>query len=314
MIYIFSAARSGSTWLGKIFDSHPDVLYLHEPELVDRGLDVLPFWFEHAPTSAQIESAKRYLAKLMATRSPRTTGTRPFFRKRYRSAGAEKLRRALIYAAKGSERAGFARYSDRFRVPDLCDRGRPAATVIKSVSALGRAEALIEAGKGNMRPVLLIRHPCGYIGSMLRGEDIEGFTSFHALGRLLDTRSAKRLGVDAGALQSADHVEMLAWNWLLSNAEAYGPVQGEGGETVVYEALTSDAKGHTRALFDRLRLNCMPETDAFLDQSAAKEGGYYSVYRDPQEAAGRWRKELGPDVVDKVQAIVTRDAIGRLFF
>src|SRR6185436_13395042 len=106
--------------------------------------------------------------------------------------------------------------------------------------------------------------------------------------------------VGAGALQSAGHVEMLAWNWLLSNAEAYDPIQAAGGDIVVYEALTSNAKGVTRSLFDRLGLPWAPETDAFLEQSAAKEGGYYSVYRDPAEAAGRWRKELGPEVVDKV--------------
>jgi hypothetical protein len=314
MIFIFSAARSGSTWLGKIFDSHPDILYLHEPEIVDRGLDILPFWFEAEPEPAQTEAARTYLARLIAIRSPRTTGTRPFFTKRYRSRGAEQLRRALIYAAKGSERVGFARYSDRLRIPDLVNHGSSPTQVIKSVSALGRAEVLIEAGRGTMRPVLLIRHPCGYLGSMLRGEEIEGFTSFHALGRLLNTRSAKRLDVNPAALQSADRVEMLAWNWLLSNAEAYPAVRAAGGDTVVYEKLTADPQRETRALFDHVGLNWAPETGAFLQQSAAKEGGYYSVYRDPAEAAGRWRKELGQDVVDKVQAIVTRDPIGQLFF
>src|ERR1700712_4231116 len=46
MIFIFSSPRSGSTWLAKAFDSHPDTLYLHEPDIVDRGSDLLPHWFD----------------------------------------------------------------------------------------------------------------------------------------------------------------------------------------------------------------------------------------------------------------------------
>ena len=34
MIMIFGSARSGTTWLGKIFNSHPDLFYLHEPDSI----------------------------------------------------------------------------------------------------------------------------------------------------------------------------------------------------------------------------------------------------------------------------------------
>lgn len=36
LLLLLSAPRSGSTWLGKIFDSHPDILYKHEPDTVLR--------------------------------------------------------------------------------------------------------------------------------------------------------------------------------------------------------------------------------------------------------------------------------------
>src|SRR5262249_20243553 len=152
MIHIFSAARSGSTWLGKIFDSRPDVLYLHEPEIADRGLGLLPFWFENAPTPEQVEAGRRYFPRLIRARSARATGTRPFFAKSYRKPLNEYARRGLIYLAKGSERVGLARFSDRIYIPDLA-YAPPPVIVAKSVSALGRAEVLIKASDGAMKPI-----------------------------------------------------------------------------------------------------------------------------------------------------------------
>ena len=32
LILLFGQPRSGTTWIGKIFDSHPDTLYRHEPD------------------------------------------------------------------------------------------------------------------------------------------------------------------------------------------------------------------------------------------------------------------------------------------
>ena len=41
---VFGLPRSGTTWLGKIFDSHPMTLYRHEPDSVERisGVPLLP--------------------------------------------------------------------------------------------------------------------------------------------------------------------------------------------------------------------------------------------------------------------------------
>ena len=39
-ILLFGMPRSGTTWLGKIFDSHPLVLYRHEPDTWQRLTDV----------------------------------------------------------------------------------------------------------------------------------------------------------------------------------------------------------------------------------------------------------------------------------
>ena len=34
MLFIVGMTRGGNTWLGKIFDAHPDVFYRHEPDSI----------------------------------------------------------------------------------------------------------------------------------------------------------------------------------------------------------------------------------------------------------------------------------------
>ena len=310
--FIMSSARSGSTWLGKVFDSHPDVMYLHEPDIVDRGLDLLPIWFADKPNAMQLEGARSYLHRLVTARSLRATGTRPHFRKRYRDGVKDAARSGLIYLAKGLERAGLDRYAPHVSIPDLSDRGRPARSVIKSVSALGRAEAFIKAANGALHPILLVRHPCGYISSQLRGMALGLMESDPLPGALLETRAARRLGVRELVLAATDEVEKMTWNWLLTNAEAFAAIRALGGTTVVYESLAQDALSQVKVLFDAVDLGWAPETEAFLRRSAESEGSYYSVFRDPEKSANRWRAELGEDVVARITAIASRDPVGEL--
>ena len=314
MICIFSLGRSGSTWLAKIFDSHPDVFYLHEPDISDRGLDLLPYWFGGDPTEEQVEAAKTYLARLESVRTPRSAGSLPLFRKHYRSLGAERVRRTIIFAAKGAERATSRELMKSFRIPDLTDRGRPKHVVMKLVTGLGRAEILIRAAAGRIKPVHLIRHPCGYVNSVLRGVDIGALHKLPPLGRLLDTRSAKRLGAKPSEIDVLSDVEQLAWNWLLSNAEAVAAVDAADGDSVIYDELARDPTRIMRNLFERTGIDWVPQVDAFLRETSTREGGYFSVYRRRVEATNHWRSQLNEDVIAKVRAIVTRDPVGQIFF
>ena len=65
ILLLLGAPRSGTTWLGKIFDSHPDVLYRHEPDTLDRGGD-LPKMVPVADIPAWSAEARAYLLRLAA--------------------------------------------------------------------------------------------------------------------------------------------------------------------------------------------------------------------------------------------------------
>lgn len=311
MIFIFGSPRSGSTWLGKIFDSHPDLLYLHEPDIPDRGADLLPHWFEREPTLEQIENARLYLSRLTSARHPRTIGIRPFFRKNYRGLIAERARLALIFGTKISERAGLSNFMNRLDIPDIAKRGAPPQIVLKSVSALGRSQAFLSADR-SIRPVLVIRHPCAFVSSMLRGKQVGGMGTSSGLGRLGQTRAAMRLEFEA--LDTADEVTALAWAWLLSNAEAYPAIEAAGGAILNYDELARDPARHAKDLFARLSLGWPDATATFLARSQQTQGDYYSVFRDSSKASERWRDELEPNAIEKIREIVGRDPLGAQFF
>lgn len=313
MIFIFSGARSGSTWLGKILDSHPDTLYLHEPDISDRGTDLLPFWFEDEPTAEETTRARKYLKRLCAQRDLRTVGTRPLFQKSYRSSTLNKARTGLVYLSKGFERV-LTPMGKKITVPDLSPSAAWPRLVVKSVSALGRSEALIRGSGGAMQPVLLLRNPCGVVRSFLQGMRIGAMQPVPAMGSALETRAARQIKACGTEIQDADVAETLAWNWVLSNAEAHAAVTKAGGITLNYETLAQDPEGVSKKLFRELGLAWSEETSAFLAKSAQDDDSYYSVSRDAEKASNRWKTELDPELISRIGEIVCRHPIGRQYF
>ncbi|HWU55579.1 MAG TPA: sulfotransferase [Rhizomicrobium sp.] len=312
MIFIFSSARSGSTWVAKAFDSHPDTLYLHEPDIVDRGSDLLPHWFDGDASGCE-ERARQYLSRLAQNRNLRTVGTRPIFRKTYRSDIAWKIRIGLIYAGKGLERAGLTAMAERIEIPDMARAGFTPRLVVKSVSALGRIEALVKSAVP-MSPILLLRNPCAFVQSYLRGNRMGVMRAPGRMGRLLQTRSARRLNVDAALDKTEDPVERLAWEWLLANCEANDAIAQAGGIVVKYEDVAASPEKELRSLFSRLGLDWPDSTTQFLQTSSAGEGSYYSLTRDPLVAISRWKQEMPQAHIEKVQDIVSRAPVGRQYF
>jgi len=90
--------RSGTTWLGKIFDSHPDVLYRHEPDSWIK-LDKLGLYEEIDQVDKYRNYLRNYIDRLKAINLPQVTTKRPIFKKRYSSPLRFQCYRASIYAS-----------------------------------------------------------------------------------------------------------------------------------------------------------------------------------------------------------------------
>ena len=306
LICIFSSPRSGSTWLAKILDSRPDVLYLHEPDIEDRGQDLLPFWFSGGPVGEELTRARAYLQRLIAQRTLRTLGARPFFPKAYRPAAAEWRWRAAVTTAKAVQNLGWIRDPS---VKDLMTAGEPQVTLLKMVSALGRASRLIPSMPG-MQPILLIRNPLSYAASRLRGYQNGLMDLPHATASLADTESGRELGLTPELLDQSTAVERIAWDWLVANSEALKAVLAHGGVVLSYDRLAQHPMEGARNLFAQIGLDFSRQTARFIEQSANRNGSYYSVFRSTRHSP----PHDAINSIDRVaiQAIVCRGPLGRM--
>lgn len=314
-ICILGLPRSGTTWLGKIFDSHPGTLYRHEPDS-GAALQEVPVG---VPPEADPVSARRmneFLASLSQQRSLKVCGKLPLFDKHYLPGWRGQVHRASVYSAKLA--------ASWLELPvlepiDTCRRSpRP---VWKSIESTGRAGLVAHADPA-ARVILLVRHPCGQIDSTLRGEAARQFTDdcpsaddWGIFERLLETPQAQRRGLRLENLREKSPIERLAWRWLLFNEKAMEELHGlPNARVVCYESLCARPEAMTRDLFRFAGLEWEPVVESFLASSSkGDDGRYYSVNRDPLVAASGWRSRLDARTVETIRMVVAESAPGQLF-
>jgi hypothetical protein len=105
-ILILGSPRSGTTWLAKIFDSHPDILYRHEPD-------------ELTPPTPGLNPTEQLRAWLRQ-RGKSVAAKRPYFRKSWRPATLDHTRVVIAATLALAHRLPvLSRSAERVGIPDL---------------------------------------------------------------------------------------------------------------------------------------------------------------------------------------------------
>lgn len=319
MIFIFGAPRSGTSWLGKILDSHPNTLYRAEPDKELRNTDI-PFLCTEQDIVAHREATARYAEVLMNVHNSNALGSPPYLRKAYHSDVQFALRQTTIYAVKSLGRIkGLSGPLGNLNVPDFADYSSNATIepVIKSVGSLGRVGLYLSA-LPDAKIIVIVRHPCGHIASVVSGQKLRKLPQSMALGGIGETEPAQRRGMDQQTLESLPIVEQLAWRWLVLNEMAMQQAAGNDNVMILkYEDLCAEPEKVTREIFAFSGLDWSPQTEDFVSESTAsrnKNGtGYFSINRDPLVAAMKWKEQMAQEDIASIRGVVTESLPGKLF-
>ncbi len=316
-ILLFGMPRSGTTWIGKVFDSHPDVHYMHEPDAIKRMDQFIPLF----PSIDEVQQYKgeieRYLEEIASFGSVRINGKLPLFRKSGQS--------EVNYLA-GRVNMLLRRSLDRILNKELTwtnneNNELSRKFVWKSIESSGRLGAILQT-QPKSKGVLILRHPCGHIASVLRGQKGGAFAAgteseedWGYYDILLKNPEADQYGLTLTTLKRMYPEERLAWRWVLVNEKSRQDiVRLENGRVIRYEDLCENPKEEYSKLFKFAGLSWDSQTEEFLSSSVLGDSSnYYSVFKNPMSSANKWRDELDSRVADRILKVVKQSSIGDLY-
>ncbi|MBI5430581.1 MAG: sulfotransferase [Nitrosomonadales bacterium] len=310
LILLFGMPRSGTTWIGKIFDSHPDTLYRHEPD--SRGtLNTLPLFASASEAEEYRAFLEQYVAQLPDIRDEKVSASLPVFAKSYYTPLQLALRKMVVFGTKVA-----SRFLGAIPVPDLVKvhSHSQISVVWKSIESLGRLGVLARVFPES-RCVIILRHPCGYVASVLSGEARKKFEGSTPSGedwgmytKLLNLDSARKRALDMQTVQSMSAVERLALKWALYYEHALTETAGMENVIVVrYEDFCERPLEEAQQAFRHCRLRWAPETERFIASSTSHENTeYYSVFKNPEVSAWKWRNDLSASDVEQIMGVVSR--------
>ncbi|MFZ5485074.1 MAG: sulfotransferase [Pseudomonadota bacterium] len=314
-ILLFGMPRSGTTWIGKIFDSSPDTLYRHEPDSWG-SLNALPLLPDSAEAEQYRQAVESFLARLPMSRRTKVAASLPIFQKAGESRLMWRLRSAGQFGIKA-----LSNYVGEISIPAWVDGPRrKLRPVWKSIESTGRLGVLLAIAP-QARAIHIVRHPCGFVASVLRGElknkfesgkDSEDFGLFELLCR---TPQAARQGIVVERLRAMTPAERLAWRWRLVNEKAMEDCRTLAAyRTVAYDQVCERPVEESEALFAFAGLEMQAQTRQFLSMSTRHENAaYYSVFKDPLKSANKWRSELAREDIDGVMRVVGDSPLMDLF-
>ena len=319
IILLFGMPRSGTTWIGKIFDSHMRTLYRHEPDTWDK-IKEIPL-LENAECSEKYaDFINGYVEQFVLSRRPEINGKLPFFNKTYASPLRQGLFRGSVLLS-----GALSRLKKDLRLPVFrpvnVHHSADFFVVWKSIQLLGRMGVIVNC-LPNCKGIHILRHPCGYIASVLSGESDKKFTSFVPASedyplyeRLLDTKQAVSYGLTMDELLSLTPEERLAWRWVLFNEKARDDTRDNKNVMILkYEDMCTNPIKTAQSYFDFCGLEWCEQTMGFLSASTSKDSeSYYSVYKNPEKAASKWKTGLDKEKIELIRSVIERSSIGQRY-
>lgn len=305
--------RSGTTWVGTLIDSCPDVVYRFEPFHRLAPIDTeYRRWMQKLKQQEVRQEDLAQLYRLLYRAHP-LTDKEPFFPKSYPLFTFG--RRQLWPIARMLRPA--AQVYDAAYSPPL---GAPV--VFKEVTFIRQLQNLIE--RTDMAVIYLVRHPCATVLSEVHGQQ-EGKMPSARQQRLKEVLLEHSPDLAERFAEVCEGTDMIRKTALLWRCEMEACVRrvmsSRRGMIITYEQLADDAYTHVKVMFAHLGLTYSGQTAEFIDalyglrspsQHIPKRTGwgdsYYSIYRNPREQKDAWKVRISTEDRCKIEAIVADSA------
>jgi hypothetical protein len=160
------------------------------------------------------------------------------------------------------------------------------------------------------------------MASRMRGATTHGFGQSKpkadnqwVLKLLLATKAGQARGVDLDEIRNLTPEEQAAWRWMLIQEKILADVaDSDRVLTVRYEDVCSEPIRMTRRMFEFAGLGWQSQTERFvLASTCESDADYYSVFKNSLASADRWRSELNPHTIERIQQILRGSAVHRFY-
>jgi hypothetical protein len=300
---LLGSPRSGTTYLAKLLDRHPAVGYLHEP--LSKGSRLLIHKaIGMACRGESLDAALRKDLILDLVQHFPCFAKPPSYRKDF-----ERLR---FIVASGwwlhylwKVHPGYVqRYLDLRNLKLLLLKDGLAPFSYELCQAL------------DARMIVLLRHPCGVVNSMLRGEQIGAMNPIHA--DQLWARAQSLLaawGYTQADLQGMQRDELHALRWLIDNHHVLAWLDDPAVKVVVYRDVVQEPWRICAELLpwldlptDSVTLSRMQRRTFSLTEWARGLFGsryrYYGIHARASELDRAWCRELPAEAIARILHVV----------
>jgi hypothetical protein len=188
--------------------------------------------------------------------------------------------------------------------------------VVKSVDSLARAK-MFSVANPEVRIIHLIRHPCGFVSSIIQGRKRNQLASIEFNTFQTQLPQAKKRNLTLEQLKALSAEERLASWWMLMNEKVIEEMKGNNKyKLIIYDEICSDPINYAHKLFDFVGLDWNIQTETFILRSlnySGKSDRYFQVVRNPSVSANKWKKNLDSNQQRKILKFVEDSLPGKFF-